>query len=63
MDQTNPLIQDIRLRVGDFDSKLKEMREKIRVSKEKKNQVRKVAYVGATCNKDIEPHILELVRM
>lgn len=38
MDQTNPLIQDIRLRVGDFDSKLKEMREKIRVSKEKKNQ-------------------------
>ncbi|KAG0726288.1 Laminin subunit alpha-2 [Chionoecetes opilio] len=38
MDQTNPLIQDINLRVGDFESKLKELREKIRISNRKTNQ-------------------------
>ena len=43
MDQTNPLVQDINFRVGDFESKLMELREKIRVSNQKTNQVRKVA--------------------
>lgn len=42
MDQTNPLIQDINFRVGDYESKLKEMRERIRVSNLKTDQVRKV---------------------
>ncbi|XP_063877309.1 laminin subunit alpha-1-like isoform X1 [Scylla paramamosain] len=38
MDQTNPLIQDINFRVGDYESKLKEMRERIRVSNLKIDQ-------------------------
>ncbi|XP_050712288.1 laminin subunit alpha-1-like isoform X2 [Eriocheir sinensis] len=38
MDQSNPLIQDISFRVDDFDNKLKEMREKIRISNEKTKQ-------------------------
>ncbi|MPC29133.1 Laminin subunit alpha-2 [Portunus trituberculatus] len=38
MDQTNPLTQDIKFRVGDYESKLKEMRERIRVSNLKIDQ-------------------------